>query len=564
MTDTQNQHTGAGANGDDGDRGEDAAGPSIADTEKIIALLRGTPSETSCERKYISETKGYGLVATRDLTRGESIVSEPAMVVGDTFDTMELPSEYNYMLAEELKVMGSDFVHEFFKLPALSREVYGRIGAHFERCSIPCPSAVMSKGNYIRALGITSAWVNHGCLPNAQHTLIPLTCEDENETAYTICIRAITRISKGEEITVPYELLYMVAELRFQHIAYKYGFECVCNDCLYPDEIVEGNLSFLHTQLPHICEVEYYNRWPVNAMKAAHLIIMAAFDADLLDTRYPRVLEQVARICAHHSDYGRALAFIETAEAFCFIVEGFQSPCLERLFLYEQDPENIPGSGQTTIGYSTKDEISKISQLDRAGLQLACMYDQTEYVRLCYLDDRFEKKGPVTDKDEYSDTPASSDSCTIKGDGDNADDERDEVQPTNKGKQKAARSKKEKKERLDELMMELQLEKTAHDKKRLNSKKKRNAANKKAQRKKAKEKAEFETAEPEDEQEVDLGNTDGVAESSKAPTKLMAAEFLKPTSLSWADMDSDEDGLWETVPSKKEKRNKKRAKQGER
>lgn len=520
--------------------------------------MSDTPKEQVCKKALISEQKGYGLVALRDLVRGDCILAEPVIVIGDTIGTLSSVEEYNQMLAQELRLMGDDFVHDFFKLPAFSKETYGRLGAHFDRCAIPCPNAVVD-GSFVRALGITLSWVNHGCIPNAQHTLVAEESDDEQDLGYNICIRAVRPIKKGEEITVPYEYFYMETDLRLCHIQYTYGFQCICTTCLYPDEAVEGHLGFIYNNLCYICDPEYFGKWPLNALKRAHAVMMAAFDANLMDSRYPRILEQAARICAYHSDYGRAKAFVETAEAFCFVVEGFSTRTLDRLFLYEKNPKLIPGSGQTTIGYSTKEESSKAKQLDVFGLRLACMDNSTEYIRLCDYDDRTFAS---PSKPRGVATPGS-DQCssTVQGD----DNQNDESQSTDNDKDKDKAKEEERAaspkvldpKDLDALMKELQLEKTAHDKKRLRSKKK--AANKKAKRdRKAKENLENEKIEPKIKQESDAEDAAVVVvESFKEAAKPEEDNFFKPTSLSWADMDSDEDGVWQTVSPKKTKRNRK-------
>jgi hypothetical protein len=72
----------------------------------------------------------------------------------------------------------------------------------------------------------TAAAINHSCEPNC--------CQTFNSSV-TLCIRAITNIQKGEEITIAYIDIGRPTFWRQNELLLSYGFSCTCRRCCLRD-----------------------------------------------------------------------------------------------------------------------------------------------------------------------------------------------------------------------------------------------------------------------------------------------------------------------------------------
>src|SRR5436190_2575489 len=155
--------------------------------------------------RYVGGMKCMGLFATEDIPRGSPIFSEEVMVVDKTLKSLGGSlTEYNTVLKQELHaVKEPGFARDFFKLPRFSKAKWGPLAAFFERGSIPEDGW----GKQLRVLGLTSAYLNHACIPNAQHTLVRGMYGEEEINR--LVVFACTHISAEEEITVGYGYLHM-------------------------------------------------------------------------------------------------------------------------------------------------------------------------------------------------------------------------------------------------------------------------------------------------------------------------------------------------------------------
>ncbi|EEP75935.1 predicted protein [Uncinocarpus reesii 1704] len=365
--------------------------------ERIIKIERGSPFkgglDTTASRLLMSEgmgwipascdRRGMGLVAMTEMTRGHLIAHETVMVVDETLESMGGSiKDYNEMLAQRLKAVKNNqkFAHYFFGLGKGSEEKFGKLGAYFERNCIPCP---LPSGRKVRVLGPWISIINHSCAPNAEQTLLETTI---GGTKFSfVDIRACRKIMPGEEITVSYQDIYLTAAERKKFMDKKFGFECACKCCLHPNPHLEADFRFVKRKLPIVLSPAVGRTQPAKALKNAYHVLSRLMRNGIQDRRYPDILAYCARICAFHSDVGRVLAFLNTAQAAFYRTQGIDGPDLAKLLEIEANVELLTRNRDSLRGRSAIQEAQVVGVLDHEGCRIGFMLqvNDCDYLRLC-------------------------------------------------------------------------------------------------------------------------------------------------------------------------------------
>ncbi|EGC41760.1 conserved hypothetical protein [Histoplasma capsulatum var. duboisii H88] len=324
--------------------------------------------------------RGLGLVAKKSFKEGECIICEEVMVSKTTLQSVDGSVQvYNKQLAQQLKaVKNPAFSRKFFQLPHLSKETWGPIAAIFERGSIPIPA----KG---RALGLDSAYLNHSCLPNAQHSLSAPASNGNRKERDFLTVYACRSIEEGEEITIPYESLYMDIAGRQQFLLQEYGFECSCRLCEKEDPATEAGLELILLKLPIIFMEQAIDTEPAGILQMAHTLLDIHLKSGLTDSRFARILEHCANICTWHSDIGRAMVFLSRAQKAFLTIQGTQGKDFLRVTELERDPMTTVNAGRTTRGLSSKEDMGIIWKNGERDTEIMFMLDAKElgeYIKL--------------------------------------------------------------------------------------------------------------------------------------------------------------------------------------
>ncbi|PGH08965.1 hypothetical protein GX51_01022 [Blastomyces parvus] len=323
--------------------------------------------------------KGLGLVAKKRFEGGECIICEEVIVSSATLRSVGGSVQlYNKHLAQQVKsAKNPAFSRLFFQLPHFSKEEWGPMGAIFERGSIPVPPKR-------RALGLDSAYLNHSCLPNAQHS------DGTGQERDFIIVYACRNIEEGEEITIPYESLYMDRAGRQQFLLQEYGFECACKLCEKEDSATEAGLELIFLKLPITFIEHAIDNEPAGILQVAHTILDIHLTIGLTDNRFARILEHCAKVCAWHSDVGRALVFLSKAQDAFFTVQGVQGKDFLRVVEFQRDPMKIAGAGRTKRGLSSKEDAEVIRKNKERDTEIMFMLnakDLGDYIKLSEYDD---------------------------------------------------------------------------------------------------------------------------------------------------------------------------------
>ncbi|EEQ83321.1 uncharacterized protein BDCG_00126 [Blastomyces dermatitidis ER-3] len=329
--------------------------------------------------------RGLGLVAKKRFEEGECIICEEVIVSSTTLQSAGGSVRlYNNHLAQQVKsAKNPAFSRRFFQLPHLSKEEWGPMGAIFERGSIPVPPKS-------RALGLDSAYLNHSCLPNAQHSLAELTFDGTGNRRNFLIVYACRTIEEGEEITIPYESLYLDRVGRQQFLLQEYGFECACKLCEKEDAAIEAGLELIFLKLPIIFLEHAIDNEPAGILQVAHTILDIHLTIGLTDNRFARILEHCAKVCVWHSDVGRALVFLSKARNSFLSIQGVQGKDYLRVTELQRDPMKIAGAGRTKRGLSSKADTEVIRKNKERDTEIMFMLnakDLGDYIKLSEYDD---------------------------------------------------------------------------------------------------------------------------------------------------------------------------------
>ncbi|EEH22483.1 hypothetical protein PABG_04694 [Paracoccidioides brasiliensis Pb03] len=327
--------------------------------------------------------RGQGLVANESFDEGECIVCEEVMVAVGTLETTGGSiASYNKYLAQQVKAVANpSFSRRFFELPHLPKEKWGPFAAVFERGSIPIQIGAV-RG---RVLGLSSAYLNHACLPNAQHTLFTMKCNDDREERYFLTVYACKKVAQGEEITIPYDVLYMDRASRQQFLLQEYGFECACKLCGKENSRIEAGFELIYLKLPIIFTEKVIDAEPAGILQMAHTLLDIHLKAEITDNRFARIWEHCAFVCTWHSDEGRAMVFLSKAQNAFLKIQGANGKDFLRIKELQKDPMKTSHSGSTQRGLSSKNDMDIIRRNQERDVEILFMLDANDlgdYIKL--------------------------------------------------------------------------------------------------------------------------------------------------------------------------------------
>ncbi|KAK2744712.1 hypothetical protein FQN55_006631 [Onygenales sp. PD_40] len=367
-------------------------GPPVTSTGPLPYVVKSFPK------------RGLGLVAKQRYGEGQCIYSEEVMVTTKTLeDAKGAVDLYNKILHTSMKeVKDTEFKRKFFELPKGSKEKYGILGSVFDRGAISVP---LQAGN-ARALGLRSAFLNHSCRPNAQHTL--LTVNTPVGESYIILLHACRDIEVDEEITVAYEFIYANIANRQEYTLENFGFECACELCENRDPAVEAGIELLSLKVPIMLMEKAVATEPAGTLQMAHTIIDVHIKSGFTSDPLGQIWKHCAMICAWHSDIGRAMEFLGKAKSIFLKIEGTEGPNFKWMSKLQEDPMKLEKAGTTKRGYSSKKDVQVIWDNPDRRTEILFMLDAKElgdYIKLSdYSEDGefvgAEDRDPNIDVDE--------------------------------------------------------------------------------------------------------------------------------------------------------------------
>ncbi|KAK5059870.1 hypothetical protein LTR84_009753 [Exophiala bonariae] len=162
--------------------------------------------------------KGIGMVAKRDLQRGELITAYTPYLISHAENVLSVQEREKF-----LQIALS-------QLPAASQEHFLDLAKYYYELSVVVQDVVkantfqMDMGGRMHLLVVPEASrYNHACAPNAQYYIEP--------GILTHFVHAVRPIAKDEEITITYSTPYHPYSVRQNYLLEAFRFTCTCSRC---------------------------------------------------------------------------------------------------------------------------------------------------------------------------------------------------------------------------------------------------------------------------------------------------------------------------------------------
>ena len=303
-----------------------------------------------CDRLYTIQEipgKGYGMVAATTIIKGTRILSESPL--------FRVPRSGNFK-----KNIRKSISKKVAALPEEQRQAFLTLHNSFEDQDGPELGRVRTNalplGSDATTGGIflDSSRINHSCNPNAQNTW--------NENLQKLTIHAFRNIAKGDEITIFYLTARRNRETRMHDLQTNFRFTCTCSLCSLPldqcktsderwdeiqrlDDSIGNGIGILSA--------------PLQTLHDVHKLLNLLDDEGFTDASVPRAYYDAFQIATTHGDIARARVFAERAASTRAIMEGNDSPTVQRMESLARNPSQHMAHGLSEKWRTVLDDIPK-------------------------------------------------------------------------------------------------------------------------------------------------------------------------------------------------------------
>lgn len=270
--------------------------------------------------------KGQGLVAAAPIPRGTRILSEPPLfrVPRRGVDRKRVRA----LISESIATLEEEQRQAFFSLQNSFEDQDGAELGRVRTNALPLGSDATTGGIFL-----TCSRINHSCRPNSQNTW--------NEDLQKLTVHAGRDIEKGEEITIFYLSSLRCRTARLQELRDKFRFACACELCSLPvdqrrisDERCE-EIAGLDASIGDGTSILFA---PLQTLHNVHKVLNLLSEEGITDATIPRAYYDAFQIAITHGDVARAKVFAELAAAARVVLEGKDSPTVQRMESLATDP----------------------------------------------------------------------------------------------------------------------------------------------------------------------------------------------------------------------------------
>ncbi|KAI9675678.1 MAG: hypothetical protein M1817_001045 [Caeruleum heppii] len=269
--------------------------------------------------------KGRGMVASTNISAGTRIIAEKPLFTVSGQGSVR--TDVDKSILSKLRQLSKDQQREFLSLHNNYPDARPFNGI-FRTNALPLGPGSLVGGIYVRCCRI-----NHGCLPNAQHTW------NSNKGYETI--HAVKEIVAGEEVTIMYA--EGPSQLRRLKLKTKFRFDCACALCQLPLQERRASDQRLEeiTRLDELIgDGHQIVANPTGCLANVRRLLRLLHEENITDSRVPRAYYDAFQIAIAHGDQARAKSFAERAFKLRLQCEGDDSPEVSRLKALSTSPQN--------------------------------------------------------------------------------------------------------------------------------------------------------------------------------------------------------------------------------
>ena len=280
--------------------------------------------------------KGQGLSAASNITKGTRILAESPL-----FEVPRSTASKERVLAgaiEKITALTVDERKAFYALHNTWPEAGKELGI-IKTNALPLGSNA-NKG----AIFLIASRINHSCKSNSQNTW--------NENIQQITIHATEDIDMGSEITIPYLDTHADHTTRRYLLKSHFKFECACNLCglsTVDRKTSDSHLNEIQRLDELIGNGQVMFSVPLKALQNVQRLLQLFRSEGIQNASVPRAYYDAFQIAITHGDQARAKIFAERARSNRILVEGHDSPTVEKLQRWIDCPTQ-----HNSYGYSEK------------------------------------------------------------------------------------------------------------------------------------------------------------------------------------------------------------------
>ncbi|KAI9782000.1 MAG: hypothetical protein M1839_005593 [Geoglossum umbratile] len=326
-------------------------------TEAATSLFK--MQSAICDHLYTIQEipgKGHGLVAATTIIKGTRILSESPL-----FRVPRGGSSKKYLrnsISKKVAALREEQRQAFLSLHNSfedeDRPELGRVRTN----ALPLGSDATTGGIFL-----DSSRINHSCNANAQNTW--------NENLQKLTIHAIQDIAKGNEITIFYLTTRQNRSARLHALQTDFRFTCSCSLCSLPldqRKTSDERWDEIHRLDNSIGNGTGILSTPLQTLHDVHKLLSLLDDEGFADASVPRAYYDAFQIAIAHGDIARARVFAERAASSRAILEGNDSPTVQRMESLARNPsqhmthgfsEKWRGAGDDIPGELGKDEFER-------------------------------------------------------------------------------------------------------------------------------------------------------------------------------------------------------------
>lgn len=303
-----------------------------------------------CDHLYTIQEipgKGCGLVAATTITKGTRILSESPFfrVPRDGNSKKHLRKSISKKVAALREEQRQAFLslHNSFEDEDGSK--LGRVRTN----ALPLGSDATTGGIFL-----DSSRINHSCNPNAQHTW--------NENLQKLTIHAIHDIAKGDEITIFYLAACRNRSARLHALQTDFRFTCSCSLCSLPldqRKTSDENWDEIQRLDDSIGDGIGISSAPLQTLHDVHKLLHLLDEEGFADASVSRAYYDAFQVAITHGDVARARVFAERAASTRAILEGSDSPTVQRMESLARNPSQHMAYGLSGKWRTAGDDIPR-------------------------------------------------------------------------------------------------------------------------------------------------------------------------------------------------------------
>lgn len=286
--------------------------------------------------------KGKGLLASRSISRGSCIISEPPLF---TTETLEDPATFEKDLGAIVRSLPKEGQRAFLSLHNNNpgKDPFSNI--------VRSNGYPLGPNSEVGGVFPLIARINHSCRPNAQHVW--------NEKLKREQVHAIRDLAAGDELTLSYSA-GGPSKVRKQALKDHFGFDCACEVCSLPaDELKVSDQRLEKAQKldEGIGNPKRVKMLPEKVLNDCHALLEIYQQEQIYDLRLPRLYYDAFQISAMHSDQARARLFAKRSREAREVCEGLDSAEVKNLKGLEEKPSSFENFGVTKKWKSAVDDV---------------------------------------------------------------------------------------------------------------------------------------------------------------------------------------------------------------